>query len=314
MTEEHVSYGGEVPETHGNVIRDERRHSFFIIDNELIDLYGPRIGAHGIAVYCALARYANERGEGAYPSYQTLAQKLGLSRPTVIKTVSLLIEHELVTKTERFSNDGNRNSNTYSLVPMGGGGKRALPGVVNVLYQGGKRALPDQDLIKKTQLEEDSSLTPDNEPTNGYANATPSLPDGKGTFQTQPTQTSFVQASFVEEEPTPDNTATLPRDYAKKPPTEQQEFFGAICECVGWDHRILTKEQDKQVAQTIGIIRKAGYTVDDLRRFRGYWFAKDWRGKGGQFPTLSQLRADIPKAKTSTSVSSSPFFKIKDLS
>lgn len=156
MSEERVAYGEVVPQEQGNVIRDERRHSFFIVDNELIDTYGPKIGTHGIAVYCALARYANERGEGAYPSYQTLARNLGLSRPTVIKVVSFLIDHGLVTKTERFSDEGNRSSNTYALTPMDkGGGKRALLGVVNVVNQGGKRALPDQDSIKKTPLEKD---------------------------------------------------------------------------------------------------------------------------------------------------------------
>ena len=80
-------------------------------------------------------------------------------------------------------------------------------------------------------------------------------------------------------------------------PTEHQQGFEAVCICVGWDYKVITKEQAGQVAQTWGILTKAGYTLDDLREFYRHWKYHDWRGLKGQFPTLSQLRSEIGKVK-----------------
>lgn len=39
-----------------DVIQDDRRTNWFWIDNEVIDRFGPQIGANAIAVYAALGR------------------------------------------------------------------------------------------------------------------------------------------------------------------------------------------------------------------------------------------------------------------
>lgn len=84
-------------------------------------------------------------------------------------------------------------------------------------------------------------------------------------------------------------------------PAPQQEMFGAICEAIGWDHRTLSKEDKGQVAQACGILSKANYTVDDIRRFMiEIWF-KDWRWeKHGEYPTLKVLRQEIGKLRSTT--------------
>jgi uncharacterized protein YjbI with pentapeptide repeats len=46
-------------------VRDRRRVSWFSVDNEVLDNFGPRIGLHGFAVYCALARHAYAGDEEA---------------------------------------------------------------------------------------------------------------------------------------------------------------------------------------------------------------------------------------------------------
>ena len=76
-------------------------------------------------------------------------------------------------------------------------------------------------------------------------------------------------------------------------------MFGAVCECVGYDYRTLTDKDKKQVAQTVGILAKAEYTVADVRRFMtDVWF-NDWRWqKSQQLPTLTQLRTEIGKLHT----------------
>jgi hypothetical protein len=86
-------------------------------------------------------------------------------------------------------------------------------------------------------------------------------------------------------------------DSGERPLTEQQIYFQAVCDCVGWDHKLLSKEQSGQVAQLTGILKRAGYTVDDVHSFHMWWFNRDWRGRQGQYPTLAQLRTEIAKVK-----------------
>jgi len=51
------------------------------------------------------------------------------------------------------------------------------------------------------------------------------------------------------------------------------------------------------VAQTAGVLKEAGYSIDDLRSFWTWWHKNDWRGQKGQLPTLPQLRSEIGKIR-----------------
>jgi hypothetical protein len=74
----------------------------------------------------------------------------------------------------------------------------------------------------------------------------------------------------------------------------QQEMFGAVCEAIGTDPNTLTKEDKGQIAQAVGILTKANYTVDDIRRFITEHWYRDWRWeKNGKPPTLKILRNEI---------------------
>ena len=42
----------------------------------------------------------------------------------------------------------------------------------------------------------------------------------------------------------------------EKVQTAQQEFFGAICDAIGWDYRTITKTQSSQVAQAIKALQR----------------------------------------------------------
>jgi len=57
----------------------------------LVTRAGPYIGANGIAVYAALAV-----GPQATPSYQQLAQLVGISRRTAIRTIHTLEQYNLI--------------------------------------------------------------------------------------------------------------------------------------------------------------------------------------------------------------------------
>ena len=159
-----------------DTLKDGREPGFYIIDNELIDNYGPTIGVYGVAVYNVLAQYANKNGSRIFPSYQTIADKLGISRPKVIDTIKKLIDVGLIKKSPRIDSAGDMTSNEYMLVKLKGGkqdlppskqdlppSKREQPRVVNDVNQGGKPRLPDQDPVNKTQLNNTQSSSGDDE-------------------------------------------------------------------------------------------------------------------------------------------------------
>jgi hypothetical protein len=154
-----------------STLKDERRRPFYIIDNDLIDKYGPRIGVYGIAVYNLIARYADANGENAFPSLTTITQKLDISRPKATTTLDLLAEVGLIRKERRHTETGGNTSNLYTIVDLSPskpdllGSKQDLLPLVNDNDYPSKPRLPDQDTIKKTP-----TLPP---PSDGGAVATP---------------------------------------------------------------------------------------------------------------------------------------------
>lgn len=100
---------------------------------------------------------------------------------------------------------------------------------------------------------------------------------------------------------------SLPATQDARQPTPQQELFGAVCEAIGWDYKVLSEKDKGQVAQACGILAREKYTVDDIRRFMvDVWF-HDWRWeKHGQRPTLGQLRQEIGKLRAGIPVDISP--------
>lgn len=96
--------------------------------------------------------------------------------------------------------------------------------------------------------------------------------------------------------PSPSAAAPLPLE--PKQPTEQQRKFQLLCNIVGWDYKILTPQQTGQVAQTLGILCKAGYTEEHLKQFHDQVWAKDWRWQQHHsYPSLAQVRAEMGKLK-----------------
>ncbi len=94
------------------------------------------------------------------------------------------------------------------------------------------------------------------------------------------------------------NAGTAPKHSAREP-TGHQQYFAKVCEIVGWDYKTLTKDQKGQVAQTVGVLSEAGYSLDELSRFGKEIWVHDWRWqKHRQHPTLSQLRAEIGKLRS----------------
>src|ERR671939_1292367 len=92
-----------------------RPHTYRI-DNILIDEYGEKIGAIGIAIYNVLARYADRVTGICYLCIGTIAKKLKLGRTTVKKYLRLLLKHGLIAITGRLSEEGDPTSNSYRIL------------------------------------------------------------------------------------------------------------------------------------------------------------------------------------------------------
>ncbi len=126
--------------------QEARTPGRFWIEDAVIDRHGPQIGAIGVAVYAYLARRADRQGV-CFPSYQTVARQLNLSRRTVITYIRLLEQQGLLVAATRSANKGKvRAANAYRLASLhpaesrtGGGAAVAL---VQQDHQGGAAFSP----------------------------------------------------------------------------------------------------------------------------------------------------------------------------
>ena len=99
-------------------IRDRRPAFWFWMDNALLDEYGPRIGAYGIAVYACLAHYADGKGQ-AFPSFRTMSNLLRISQATLLRSLRCLEEEGLIVREQRQNAQGDKDSNIYTLLMVG---------------------------------------------------------------------------------------------------------------------------------------------------------------------------------------------------
>jgi hypothetical protein len=83
------------------------------IENSIIDNMA-KIGVYGYAVYSAIKRHLNQKTGDCYPSYATIARKIGIDRGTVIRYVKKLKTLNLISPLLRFKEDGSPTSNQYN--------------------------------------------------------------------------------------------------------------------------------------------------------------------------------------------------------
>jgi hypothetical protein len=83
------------------------------IENSIIDNMA-QIGVYGYAVYSAIKRHLNQKTGDCYPSYATIARKIGIDRGTVIRYVKKLKTLNLISPLLRFKEDGSPSSNQYN--------------------------------------------------------------------------------------------------------------------------------------------------------------------------------------------------------
>lgn len=97
-------------------VRSHRNNGWFFIDNELISIWGEKLGVHGIAVYNVLAMHANNETQETFPSYNTIAKTINCSRRKVIDIMKTLESFNIIEKTTRQGGDGVYDSNVIKLL------------------------------------------------------------------------------------------------------------------------------------------------------------------------------------------------------
>jgi hypothetical protein len=137
-----------------DTLHDARRYEFFIVDNEVIDVYLPIIGGTAFAVYCALIRMSKDGS--CYPGHDLLAKKVGVSVPTVRNALNTISGKDdrlgvaglapLITVEPRFDKAGRQTSNQYVILTVAkesirGGDKNVYPTRVS-------ESINEQDTLK----------------------------------------------------------------------------------------------------------------------------------------------------------------------
>src|SRR4029450_11204879 len=98
------------------ITKIQPRPNSFRVDNIIIDEYGEKIGAIGVAIDNVLARHADRETGIWYPSIGLIARKLQLGRTTVKKYLRILLNHCLIAISSRLSDEGDPTSNLYMLL------------------------------------------------------------------------------------------------------------------------------------------------------------------------------------------------------
>jgi hypothetical protein len=98
-------------------LRDRRAGGWFYNENELVDIYMPRIGANGVAVYNILSRHSSEDTDVAFPKIGYMAERLGVSEKTVKRALKVLSDEQMIQRVPRFHN-GRQLPNDYQLVSL----------------------------------------------------------------------------------------------------------------------------------------------------------------------------------------------------
>jgi GntR family transcriptional regulator len=98
------------------ITKIQPRPNSFRVDNIIIDEYGEKIGAIGVAIYNVLARHADRETGICYPGIRLIARKLALGRTTVKKYLRILLNHCLIAISPRLSDEGDPTSNLYMLL------------------------------------------------------------------------------------------------------------------------------------------------------------------------------------------------------
>ena len=84
----------------------------FLVDSYIFDVLGNKLKPNGIVVYLCLIRHADKDNQ-CYLSLKVIAEKCGISRRTVIRTIDNLVNLDLIKVQKRKTDKNDYLSNLY---------------------------------------------------------------------------------------------------------------------------------------------------------------------------------------------------------
>lgn len=96
-------------------VADARRSGVFWMHDAILDQYAEKIGVYGVAVYALLCRRANSE-KRCWPSLNSMARTLSISRSKLVSTLDTLEEQGLVAREQRQEEGKGHASTVYILL------------------------------------------------------------------------------------------------------------------------------------------------------------------------------------------------------
>lgn len=96
-------------------IRDHRNKSMFRVDDEYLNGYSRLCGTNATMVYLCLCRHS-DRHQESFPSVQLMANKLGISRDSVMRGIKTLVQWNIIQKNRKRKENAQWLNNTYVLL------------------------------------------------------------------------------------------------------------------------------------------------------------------------------------------------------
>lgn len=96
-------------------VRDARRKEMFRVDDAYLNGYARLCGMNATGVYLCLCRHS-DRNQESFPSVLIMAEKLGISRDSVMRGIKKLIEWNIIAKERERREDATWLHNRYTLL------------------------------------------------------------------------------------------------------------------------------------------------------------------------------------------------------
>lgn len=275
---------------------------FFVVPRLVYRAWGPYIGANGLAVYAALASYADSGTGDAWPSLASLAANTGLTAKTVGECIADMVTLGLIAKSVVKSETGKQQRNEYTLLKPGA---PTVPVEAAPRFRRAAQRKTKRETSQVTVTAEQSNdysarqVTVTAEPSNrilaGQVMVTPELESIENKNQLNKNQ----GGSASNDAPPPDHPSSSPskvkarRKRAPVMTSEEQAYYAetvpamaAACRMdLGIDgvwaqcQKQLRALYNAQVRPTAALLNR------EYDQPTGYWYSHDWRGQKGEPPT-----------------------------
>ena len=137
----------------------DKRKGMFLVDNVVMNGFGKKLRATGIAFYVVLCRYVNNQTQECYPSITKIQNETGMDRKTIIKCAERceklgLIKRETIQGKYTIYTLLEPKNNWWKIIT---GGKNTTTGGKNTTTGGKSEENELRERTKRTNLERDAT-------------------------------------------------------------------------------------------------------------------------------------------------------------